>query len=249
MRSITFAAACAAALVCLPANGATARTVRILPLGDSITQGGRTGRAELTYRHPLYFMLRKAGYAVDFIGSIATGLEAASTWPDVDGVKFDPDHEGHYGWKTAQVRDRLAEWLKEYPAPPDVALIHLGTNDQGARDHTAGIVKPLADMIATLRAANPRVVVLVGHLNFNGGAAVRIRPLVEEMAKKLTTAVSPVVTVHHYRGWVENPDQVGTDTFDWVHPNPQGQKKMAEAWFARMKTYLDAMTQRRTKPR
>jgi acyl-CoA thioesterase-1 len=103
-------------------------------------------------------------------------------------------------------------------------------------------------MIALLRAKNPRVVVLVGHLAFNGGAALKIRPLVEAMARELDTPASPVVTVAHYTGWRENPDATDFDTFDWAHPNPRGQQKMAEKWFAAMTPHLKRLkAQRATK--
>lgn len=214
------------------------RPVHILPLGDSITQGGRTDREEYSYRYPLFCMLKEKGVDFDFIGSLKTGLHKNFKWPDCDGEPFDLDHEGHYGWKTAAVRDKLAGWMEGYPAPPDIALIHLGTNDQKAEDHKAAIVEPLKDIIAMLRKANPKVVVLVGHLNFNGGAALKIRPLVEEMAKEVSTEESPVVTVHIYKGWNEKPDHPETDTFDWAHPNPRGQKKMAAKWLEAMEPFL-----------
>jgi hypothetical protein len=214
------------------------RPVYILPIGDSITQGGRTDRAEYTYRYPLYFMLRAAGYNVDFIGSQRAGFEPGAVWPARNGQPFDPDHEGHYGWTTAQVRDRLREWMRTYPAAPDIALIHLGTNDRDALDLHMAIVRPLREIIAMLRAKNPRVAVLVGHLNFNDGSALRIRPLVEKMARELSTPTSPVRTVAHFAGWQANPFSPNPDTFDWLHPNPQGQRKMAEKWFAAMRPIL-----------
>ena len=58
------------------------------------------------------------------------------------------------------------------------------------------------------------------------------------MAQRLNSPASPVVTVHHYQGWKENPEEAGTDTFDWAHPNPQGQRKMAQAWLAALKPLL-----------
>ena len=223
----------------LVATARAADPVRIVCIGDSITQGGRADRDEHTYRLPLFGLLADAGVKFDFVGSRKQGLQPAAKWPDYKGTPFDPDHEGYYGAKTAVVRDKLKDVLPKLP-PPDFALIHLGTNDQGAADHSAAVVKPLEEIVALLRSRNPKVAVLVGHLNFNGGAAVKIRPLVEDMAKRLNTAGSPVITVHHYRGWKENPKAEGTDTFDWAHPNPQGQRKMAEAWFAAMKPHLPA---------
>ncbi len=221
--------------------------IYILPIGDSITQGGRADRAEYTYRYPLFYKLKDAGYNVDFIGSLQTGLNADAKWPERDGMAFDLDHEGHYGWKTAQVRDNLREWMKGYPSAPDIALIHLGTNDQNATDYQTAIVQPLSDIIAMLREKNQRVTVLLGHLNFNGGAALKIRPLVDALAKEQSTLESPVLTVNHFEGWQENPDPPNPDTFDWAHPNPQGQQKMADHWFSSMKPFLDQLKTKRAK--
>jgi lysophospholipase L1-like esterase len=218
-------------------TGSAAEPLRILPIGDSITQGGKRGVEEFTYRLPLQQLLQKSGIAFDFIGTRNKGLDEDARWPDVNGTPFDRDHEGYYGWKTAAVRDKLRENLPKLP-PPDVALIHLGTNDQDASDFSTAIVQPLEEMVGLLRARNPKVAVLLGHLNFQGGAAEKIRPLVDAMAQRLNNATSPVVTVHHYRGWKENPKDQGTDTFDWAHPNPQGQGKMANAWFDAMKPLL-----------
>lgn len=209
------------------------RPLRILPLGDSITQGGRASRPEFTYRLPLYRLLKDAKVSFQFVGSLTTGLEGAAEWPK----PFDPHHEGHYGWKTAAVRDHLEEWSKSWSAPPDIALIHLGTNDQSG-DPEKDVVQPLSDIIGTLRKINPHVVVLVGHLNFNGGAAIQIRPAVNRMVKALDHADSRVVAVNHFEGWVEDPSKPDADTFDWAHPNPQGQAKMARRWFDAMKPFL-----------
>ena len=79
----------------------------------------------------------------------------------------------------------------------------------------------------------------MAHLDFNGGRAKDvIRPVVEAMARRLNTKESPVITVHHYKGWIEDPSKPDTDTFDWAHPNPHGQEKMARNWFEAMKPYL-----------
>jgi lysophospholipase L1-like esterase len=210
-----------------------AEPVRIICIGDSITQGGKADREEWTYRLPLQDLLMSAGISFDFIGTRTGGLQGGVKWPAVQGKAFDPDHEGLYGAKTAKVAEHLQQALPKI-APPDIAFIHLGTNDQGAEDHVAAVITPLTDIINQLRARNPQVRIFLGHLNFNGGAALKIRPMVEDLATRLNTATSPVKTVPMYKGWVENPQAAGSDTFDWAHPNPQGQKKMASAWFAAM---------------
>jgi acyl-CoA thioesterase I len=209
--------------------------LRILPLGDSITQGGKSGRDEYTYRLPLARLLKEAGISFDFIGSHRRGLNEDFSWPE----GFDGDHEGHYGWKTAAVRDHLPEWMERWNGVPDLVLLHLGFNDQDPEgSYEVTIAEPMRDIIRLLRQANPDVVVLVGHLGLNDGEGLRIRPVVEAMAVSMHTPKSPVVTVPHYDGWVENPALPGTDTFDWAHPNPQGQQKMADNWFRSMQPFL-----------
>lgn len=210
-----------------------AEPLRIVCIGDSITQGGKKDRAEWTYRLPLQAMLIEARVTFDFVGSRQQGLQPEAKWPEVNGRAFDPDHEGYYGAKAASVRDKLKVTLPTFAAP-DLALIHLGTNDQKAEDHVAAVVQPLEEIVALLRARNPQIRVLVGHLNFDGGAALKIRPLVESLARKLSTVASPVSTVHPYRDWHADPKAAASDTFDWAHPNPQGQHKLAAAWFAAM---------------
>lgn len=214
--------------------------IRILPLGDSITQGGRTDRPEYTYRYPLYYMLKDAGYSVDFVGSMNSGLQPDAVWPSRNGVAFDYDHEGHYGIATAQARQRLPEWMKKYPVASDMALIHLGTNDYDAGNHEQTIIAPMKEIIALLRQQNPNIIILVGHLLEEGGKPPAVRPLIERMVRDTNTPRSPLVAVELYDGWVAMPGP-DSDTFDWAHPNPKGQQKMADKWFAAIVPFLAGM--------
>lgn len=215
--------------------------IRILALGDSITQGGNKNRPEYTYRLPLQMILHKNNVAYDFVGSQKKGLQQDFEWPEVaKNVPFDPDHEGYYGNKTAKAVGKAINGYDSYQIPPDIVLVHLGTNDQKHGDFEENVGKPLREAIKFFRSKNPRVVVLLGHLNFNGGKpAMEIREVVEKVAKDLDTRKSPVKTVHHYRGWKEKPEDIYTDTFDWAHPNLKGQEKMAINWWTAMEEYID----------
>lgn len=229
---------CATLSLAFAKEASQPKPYRILCVGDSITQGGRTDREEYTYRLPLQRLLNEAGVKYDFVGSRKTGLNPDALWPDVaKDIPFDPDHEGYYGAKTQEALAKvMAAWNDKTP-PPDAVLIHLGTNDQGNTPHEETVQKPLREFIAFLRTKNPKVVILLGHLNFNySKGANSIRPLVENLAIETNTKESPVVTVLHYKGWFEKPDTPPqSDTFDWAHPNPQGQMKMAKAWLDALK--------------
>jgi len=204
--------------------------IRILAIGDSITQGGIRGREEYTYRLPLQRLLHERGTVFRFLGTRERGFQRGSSWPEVaEGVPFQPNHFGFYGGRTAEVSRNLRDELPRID-PPDVALIHLGTNDLSTDRDEEAILNPLRDIVAQLREKNPGVVILLAHLNFNSGPALRLRPKVEALAEELDSETSPVRTVPMYLNWNENPNHPQTDTFDWLHPNPQGQLKMAEAW-------------------
>lgn len=214
--------------------------IRIVCIGDSITQGGKRDRMEYTYRWPLFGKLIDAGVKFDFIGSKQKGLHEDATWPaDYQSVPFDPDHEGVYGIKTQAALDRLPAAMEQWPAAPDIALIHLGFNDQKAPDPIVAVQKPLREMISLLRAKNPKMIIFLGQIGLNQSPeADRIQAAVSDLCNELNTPESPVLAVNHFEGWNENPKSPDSDTFDWAHPNPQGQEKMATHWFAVMKPYL-----------
>jgi len=74
-------------------------TIKILALGDSITQA-ESNRA--SFRYPLWKKPLDAGINVDFVGSWNRqfGQYNPRTPPhdDYRGHKFDPEREGHFAW-------------------------------------------------------------------------------------------------------------------------------------------------------
>ena len=79
---------------------AFAGTVRIMPLGDSITQGTDSGvpgnELQVSYRKALLDLLVNYGYDVDFVGSLNSGSVVFES--DYPGMGQDlADHEGVVG--------------------------------------------------------------------------------------------------------------------------------------------------------
>ena len=52
-----------------------------IPIGDSITQGGKREVKEYTYRWPLTRMLRDEGVEFEFIGTRTEGIDPGAAWP------------------------------------------------------------------------------------------------------------------------------------------------------------------------
>ena len=87
--------------------------VRLMPLGNSITEG--TGSShDGGYRHDLFYLLQNAGLAFDFVGGLRYGVG----FPDLD-------HEGHPGFLADQLN--VQTYLANNPA--HVIFLEIGTNN------------------------------------------------------------------------------------------------------------------------
>jgi lysophospholipase L1-like esterase len=230
------AAGCAGAVACgggdapvtpatpspTPSPAAAARATRIMPLGDSITQGNTQTNS---YRRPLWRLLEAAGAKVDFVGSETSNNGGPPPNPD-----FDLDHEGHWGWRADQVLAMIDAWARAQQ--PDVVLVHLGSNDVFQGQDNASTLDELSSIVARLRAANPSVKVLLAQLIPTRNAAadariVQLNAAISGLAARLHTSASPVVAVDHYSGF-----DADRDTRDGIHPNAAGETKMANVWLA-----------------
>jgi lysophospholipase L1-like esterase len=207
---------------------AAAAGLRILPLGDSITQA-EVGHN--SYRRPFWQRLQSAAVSADLVGSLRTNSGGAPPNPD-----FDLDHEGHWGWRADQILAALPGWLLSYEV--DLCLLHLGTNDLYQGQSVASTIQDLEGIVAALRARNPKVVVLVAQILPVQSSTVNPKVLelnsaIREMAARLTNGSSAVVSVDQYSGF-----SVASDTYDGVHPNSSGEAKMADKWFTALQGAL-----------
>lgn len=133
------------------------RSIRYMPLGDSITDGypGTQGG----YRTLLWQLLvQRDGDKIDFVGSQSGGP------PELG----DPDHEGHRGFCIAgpcgghperTVAPRVQGWMEQYR--PDIVSVHLGTNDLIRAAHGVTVERRLDDLLGKIYAADPDVHVIV----------------------------------------------------------------------------------------
>lgn len=198
----------------------------IVLIGDSITQAPNT---QLSYRYRLWKRLIDDGATFNFVGSLNANFSGNPVWPIYDGRSFDRDHEGHWGWRTDQILGQLSSWLPGYT--PNIALIHLGSNDVFQSQSASSTIGELGQIIDKLRADNPRVKILLARiLPTSTGAAVNgrineLNALIIGLVSSKNTALSPVLLVDQNSGF--NP---ATDTYDGVHPNATGEEKIAQKW-------------------
>ena len=108
-------------------------TIKILPIGDSITDGYGT---EGSYRKFLYHELTEAGYSIDMTGPNASWGDGEYTDPSTGAFfKYDAAHCGYSGYAIEEYpgRNGILETLKngDYvnKYDPDIVILQIGTND------------------------------------------------------------------------------------------------------------------------
>ncbi len=194
----------------------TAGPYNILPIGDSIT----AARApQVSYRYPLWFELNGDDYDFDFIGS--------ENGPSSIPSNIDADHEGHWGFRADQILAQLPSWVNN--TDPDIALIHIGTNDLFQGQSNASTLNEIEQIIDVLREENPDVAVLVSLLipsNFPSNALIdSFNAELPSRVQQWNTQDSPVVLVD-----LNTPINAVTHLYDGVHPNATGESIMASVW-------------------
>jgi lysophospholipase L1-like esterase len=196
------------------------KTVRIMPLGDSITKGygdGYSSAWSVGYRADLYRRLTAAGLKVDFVGSQRSGSP-------------DPNHEGHSGWQIDQLSRNSVRWVKRYK--PDVVLLMAGTNDINHHTDLAHAPARLGLMIDRILAARPGVRVLVATIparrpgsKLAPETAAYNRGVIAQVVARWRTGKAVTLVPMH----VLTP--VAADYRDGVHPNHCGYLKVSFVWY------------------
>jgi len=214
-----------AATTSTPAQGGTSRALRIMPLGDSITQGDSEHD---TYRRPLWKTLESEGYAVDFVGSSQTNHRG-----DPPSSDFDRDHEGHWGWRVDEILERLDGWLDAHE--PDVILVHLGSNDVFQGQSIGETVEELRSLIGIVRVARPEATILLAQI-IPTAMPVANRGIRDLNARIAELAAEDVIIVDQFTGF-----DAASQTYDGVHPNPDGEIHLSDRWLGVLKELLTAL--------
>lgn len=222
--------------------------IKILPLGNSITYGKRTGDTRepyymVGYRYKLYQLLAEAGYNFDFIGHWSSG-----------GAYFpDPQNGGIPGIKAEGLasvlltgKDLTISPTKTYTSgpylnyySPDIILLHIGTND--VNETLESTADDLDDILNEIQ-------------NFENNTGKTILVIVANIISFQTTlgncdtwseinAYNSSVT-NLVNNRIANGDKLvlvdmqcganinyNSDMFDKLHPNSSGEDKMGIKWF------------------
>src|SRR5690349_7349975 len=151
LGAIAAAAVIAAAMVVQagPASAESNGGVRVMPLGDSITEGTQVPGG---YRIGLWQRFTGNGYRVNFVGTQFNGPASLG----------DHDHEGHPGWRIDQIDANIVGWLQTFT--PHTVLLHIGTNDILQNFNVSTAPNRLSTLIDHITSTVPAAEVFVAQL-------------------------------------------------------------------------------------
>jgi lysophospholipase L1-like esterase len=197
-------------------NGGT----RVMPLGDSITEGTQVPGG---YRIGLWQRMAAAGYRVDLVGTQFNGPAALG----------DHDHEGHPGWRIDQIDANIGGWLRT--TTPRTVLLHIGTNDIVQNYNVGGAPARLSNLVDKITSAVPNADVFVATIIplSNAGqnnAARTFNATIPGMVQSKVNAGRKVHLVDMYSALTTG------DLIDGVHPTAGGYDKMAATWYAALRS-------------
>ena len=228
---------------------AAADTVKIMPVGDSITFGmGEDGG----YRKYLDVALKEKNINFDMVGP--EGPDTASFNYNGQRVTYDNNHAGYSGfqikeepsWAQQQgTSGSLYNKLKNNNAvkkyQPDIILLIIGTNDMTANrsmDACASDLRALVDyMLADMPSGGVVFMGSIPEFTAYGGNAQRVanyNNTVKQVAESYASAGKNVkfADVH---GSMNGTADLGGDQ---LHPNGSGYSKMGKFWAETIADYL-----------
>ena len=189
--------------------------VRVMPLGESITEGTQVPGG---YRIGLWQRVTANGYRVDFVGSQFNGPSSLG----------DHDHEGHPGWRIDQIDANIVGWLRTFT--PHTVLLHIGTNDVLQNFNLNTAPNRLSALIDHITNTAPTAEVFVAQITplanaTQDSAARNFNSTIPGIVQSKVNAGKRVHLVDMHSALTP------ADLIDGIHPTAGGYDKMAATWF------------------
>lgn len=188
----------------------TTQMIRVMPLGDSITDG---------YDIP-------GGYRME-LKNLVSNINLVGSQQNGPSQLTDREHEGHSGWRIDEIQANIVSWLQSQS--PDMVLLMIGTNDMIGNYDVAGAPQRLSDLIDSIAQTRPQADILVAS----------ITPLNNNEWQQRVNAYNQTIPgiVQQKRDQGKKVHYVDMDTVltyldlpDGIHPSANGYTKMAQKW-------------------
>ena len=228
-----------------PTNGGPGK---ILPFGDSITEGAKSSD-DAGYRSQLFKLILAAKQKVTFTGSLTNGPT------QVSGQTFPRMHEGHAGWTIDPGYSEFSGYggiSSLVPSPalnggPHIVLLHIGANDLFPTKDGAGMAMRLDALVEKIAQDAPSALVVLAQItpvgSTNNGHTQAQVAAANAAQMTYNSKIPAIIQSHVAKG----QHVIGVDmskmplsdlTTASVHPNDQGYAYMAGIWYAAIKDLL-----------
>jgi hypothetical protein len=209
---------------------APGRTLKLMPLGDSITAS--TGLAQ-SWRYLLWKRtVIQDGGKLDFVGT-QDDKTSASVAPPADFL--DTQHEGHSGWcidvcNGTSALNNITNWMTTYQ--PDIVMVHFGTNDIYQNTTGAVTTTRMDTLLARIYAVKPDTHVILSKIINN----TKLTAAQQQNQQYYWNQIPVLASKYQSQGRkVTTVDLstllVASDYGDGIHPNQSGMTKMSNAYY------------------
>lgn len=205
-------------------GGPLLQTVKIMPLGDSITAGQYE---EVRNGYRLELLNRLPGYTIDYVGSYTGG----------DGGLQDKDFQARSGvcikegecYATPAMLPSTAGWLNA--SKPDVIIVNGGLNDLccGRSDTQTTVQNSFTEWIQLMYTTLPNVhIVVIGQVEY-------LHPLHEWVPEFVAGQAAAGKKISYV-------SFDGIQTKDRIHPDTTGYQQLAERLATALKPIMTTLT-------
>ena len=215
-----------------PASG----PCKIMPFGDSITQGYNVAGG---YRAPLFHLALAAKHEITFVGSASD-----YSVPTVDGMTFPKNHEGHGGY-TIEGNNGIAQFVStSIPSyKPNIITLMIGTNDINGNVNVADAPNRLGKLLDSIFMRDANILVVLAQMvpTRTDGTNNAVKTYNAAMPNLVSTRVGKgqhIVLVDMYAAFTNDANYKQALLGDNLHPNQTGYNLMADVWFKALSPYL-----------
>jgi lysophospholipase L1-like esterase len=213
-----------------PTNG---DPCRIMPLGDSITDGAGSSHGA-SYRLELFRLSLMNNKKLTFVGSHESGPNM------VDNVPFPKKQEGHSGWTIDDgggregLYPKIQGWLAAMP--PDIVTLMIGTNDVNLNLDLANADTRLGLLLDRIIMYAPKALIVVAQMVPTTDNAINTRVTaynadIPGLVKSRADAGKHVIMVDMYGAFTKNANYKTEYMNDTLHPKDAGYVVMAKTWY------------------
>jgi lysophospholipase L1-like esterase len=222
-----------------PTNG---DPCRIMPLGDSITQGAGSSTGG-SYRLELFRLSLVNNKKLTFVGSQDGGPDMVMNTP------FPKKHEGHSGWTIddgggrSGLYPQIQGWLMA--TPPDIVTLMIGTNDVDINLDLANAGMRLGLLLDRIAMYAPKALIVVAQMvpttdDTENQRVMTYNNAIPGLVKTRADAGKHITMVDMYGGFTMNASYKTAYMNDKLHPKDAGYVAMANVWWAAVGNLLPA---------